>query len=255
MADSIEITSVSGKADRTAFVELAFRLYADDPYWIAPLKDEVRGLITPGKNPWFEHATAEFFLARRGGKVVGRISAQVDRLVQAMPEAQGGGAGVGHWGLFEAEDAAVAAALIVRAEDWLRAQGSTRAMAPFSLSVWDEPALLVDGFADHPPTVMMGHHRPEYARLGRGGGLSRASRTFYTYELDITQSFPRDRSSGSISLGRAQPADHACGKVDRRAGSTGGGGADPRHPQRCLVATIGGSCRSPTPRSPMPARS
>ena len=51
-----------------------------------PLKDEVHGLITPGKNPWFEHAKAEFWLAERGGKVVGRISAQIDELVQEQYE-------------------------------------------------------------------------------------------------------------------------------------------------------------------------
>ena len=85
-----------------------------------PLKDEVHGLITPGKNPWFEHARAQLWLAERGDKVVGRISAQVDDLVQEHM-----GKGIGNWGMFEALDGEAAAALIATAEDWLREQGMT----------------------------------------------------------------------------------------------------------------------------------
>ena len=77
----VTVRPVASKADKKAFIDLAFRLNAGDPNWVPPLKDEVNGLITPGKNPWFEHAEGAFFLAERDGKVVGRISAQVDRLV------------------------------------------------------------------------------------------------------------------------------------------------------------------------------
>ena len=66
------ITPVTSKADRKAFVDLPWRLYADDPNWVPPLKDEVYSLITPGKNPFFGHAEAQYFLARRGSRVVGR---------------------------------------------------------------------------------------------------------------------------------------------------------------------------------------
>src|SRR4029079_9317383 len=82
-APALTIRPVASKADKKAFVELAYRLNLSDPNWIPPLKDEGRGLITPGKNPWFEHAEAQFFLAFRAGRAepVGRISAQVDQLV------------------------------------------------------------------------------------------------------------------------------------------------------------------------------
>jgi hypothetical protein len=123
---------------------------------VPPLKDEVHGLITRGKNPWFEHAKAKFWLATRDGKPVGRISAQVDELVLEHM-----GKGTGQWGMLETRDAEAAAALIATAEDWLREQGMTSALGPISLSIWDEPGLEIEGF-DEPPTVMMGHHRPEY---------------------------------------------------------------------------------------------
>ncbi len=67
------------------------------------------------------------------------------------------GPGTGNFGLFEAKDATAARALINAAEDWLRNRGMTRSLGPISLSIWEEPGLLVKGF-DHPPTVMMGHN-------------------------------------------------------------------------------------------------
>ena len=122
------IRPVATKKDRKAFVDFAWEVYKDDPAWVPPLKDEVHGLITPGKNPWFEHARAQLWLAERGGKVVGRISAQVDDLVQEHM-----GAGTGQWGMFEVLDGEAAAALIDTAEEWLGAQNMTRALGPISL--------------------------------------------------------------------------------------------------------------------------
>jgi hypothetical protein len=180
---ALSIRPVASKADKKAFVELAYRLNLPDPNWIPPLKDEVRGLITPGKNPWFEHAEAQFFLAERGGRAVGRISAQVDRLVHEHM-----GAGLGQWGMFEAEDEAAAAALIAAAEDWLRGKGMTRSMGPFSLGIWDEPGLLVEGF-DHPPMVMMGHNSARYAAWIEGAGY-RGVKDLLTYDLPVNTPFP-----------------------------------------------------------------
>ena len=152
----VVIRRVESRQDRKAFVDLAWEVYRDDPNWVPPLKDEVHGLINPAKNPWFEHARAQLWLAERSGKPVGRISAQVDELVQKEM-----GEGTGQWGMFEALDAEAAAALIATAEDWLRSQGMKRAIGPISLSIWDEPGLEIEGFGQA-PTAMMGHHRPEY---------------------------------------------------------------------------------------------
>ena len=182
------ITPVSSKADKAAFVELPWHIYADDPAWVAPLKSDAADLITPGKNPWLEHGTAEYFLARRDGRVTGRISAHFDHLALTMPVEQGMGPGTGNWGLFEAEDEETAHALIATAEDWLRAQGMTRALGPISLSIWEEPGLLTLGH-DHSPTVMMGHDRPEYQAWIESAGYKHA-KELRTYELDITQQFP-----------------------------------------------------------------
>jgi hypothetical protein len=167
------------KNGRKAFVDFAWEVYRDDPAWVPPLKDEVHGLLNPKKNPWFEHARAQLFLALRGERVVGRISAQVDELVLEHM-----GAGTGQWGMFEALDGEAAAELIGTAENWLRAQGMTRALGPFSLSIWDEPGLEIEGFAEA-PTVMMGHHQPQYEGWVEAAGYRKA-KDLLTYEVNIT---------------------------------------------------------------------
>ena len=179
------------------FVDLAWDVYRDDPAWVPPLKDEVHGLLNPRKNPWFEHARAELWLARRGEKVVGRISAQVDELVLEHM-----GAGTGQWGMFEAVEAEAAAELIATAEDWLRKQGMTRALGPISLSIWDEPGLEIEGF-DEPPTAMMGHHRPEYRAWIEAAGYAKC-KDLLTYEVDIAH-WDDPKINRLIAMGERNP--------------------------------------------------
>lgn len=182
----ISVRQVATRADRKAFVELAYRLNRADPNWVPPLKTEVRALIDPARNPWFQHAEAAFFLAERGGQPVGRISAQVDQLVLAE-DAPGFGPGTGHWGLLEAEDERVTAQLLAAAEAWLAGRGMSRALGPFSLSIWDEPGLLVEGH-DHAPTIMMGHNKAEYQAWVEHAGYAKA-KDLKTYELTVTHGF------------------------------------------------------------------
>lgn len=185
---TLTLHPVQDKADRREFVELAFRLNRGDPAWVPPLKGEMYGLLTPGKNPWFEHGKAQLFLARRGGRTVGRISAHIDELALAQPAEQGMGPGTGNWGLLEAEDAEAAHALIAKAEDWLRGQGMTRALGPLSISIWDEPGLLIEGF-DTPPTIMLGHNSALYQGWIEAEGY-RPVKQLYNYAVDIADGFP-----------------------------------------------------------------
>lgn len=178
MNSALTVRSATGKADLKAFVDFAWEVYKDDPAWIPPLKDEVHALLTPGKNPWFEHGHAAYFLAERGGKVVGRISAQIDQLVQEHMQQ-----GLGQWGMFEALNEEVAHALIAKAEDWLRGQGMTTAMGPFSIGIWDEPGLLISGHSQ-PPIVMMGHHLAAYEGWVERAGYAKV-KDLLTFELDI----------------------------------------------------------------------
>ena len=184
-ASGLVIKEVTSPADHKAFIDLVYKLYANDPNFVPPLRSDIAALIGDIRsNPWFEHGRAKFWLALRGSDVVGRISAQVDTLVLEHIDPA-----LGHFGMFECvDDPAVAKALIDTAEAWLRAEGMQRAQGPYSISIWDEPGLLVDGF-DKPPTVMMGHHLPYYKALIEASGYV-GVKDLYTYELDVTRSFP-----------------------------------------------------------------
>lgn len=184
----VSVAPVSGKRDFDAFIDLAYRLNEQDPNWVPPLRAEVVELLTPGKNPFHEHAKMQLFLARQGERVVGRISAHYDELALAQPAELGMGPGTGNWGLLEAEDEETAHALIARAEQWNCEQGMTRILAPISLSIWEEPGLLVQGH-DHPPTIMMGHDDPRHQAWIESAGYTKA-KSLFTYELQVDKPFP-----------------------------------------------------------------
>lgn len=186
--NALAIRPVNSAADRKAFIEVAYALNGDDPHWVAPLRSEVAGTIDPKKNGWFSHARGQLFIATRGTRTVGRISAHIDMLALEMPAEKGFGPGSGFWGMFDAADATVARALINTAEEWLRQQGMTRAIGPVSLSIWEEPGLLIKGH-DHPPTVMMGHHPARYQAWIEDAGYL-PLKQLMTYDLDVTVDFP-----------------------------------------------------------------
>jgi hypothetical protein len=149
MSGAVEVVAVNSPAEMDRFIRLPFALYASDPNWVPPLLLEREEALSPKKNPYFQHAEAKFWLARQDGRDVGRISAQIDRLVKD-PE-------VGHFGMIAAEDRPeVFAALFAAAEGWLRERGRKRVLGPFNLSINEETGLLVDGF-DTPPMLLMGH--------------------------------------------------------------------------------------------------
>jgi hypothetical protein len=169
----IRIEPVSDKSGRAAFVDLGRAFSGRLPHFVPQIRSEQIELVDPDKNPFFGHARVQLFIAFRGGAPVGRISAHIDELALAMPASQGFGPGTGFFGYFDAEDEAVARALLTTAESWLTAQGMTRVLGPISLSIWEEPGLLVKG-QDHAPMVMMGHHPAHYAAWIEAAGYARA---------------------------------------------------------------------------------
>jgi GNAT superfamily N-acetyltransferase len=183
----IEIVPVSDKRGRAAFVDCG-RAFSDRlPHFVPQIRAEQIELVDPDKNPFFGHARVQLFLAMQGGKAVGRISAHIDELALAMPAEQGFGPGTGFFGYFDAEDEGIARALLASAEAWLAGEGMRRVLGPISLSIWEEPGLLVKG-QEHPPMIMMGHHPAHYAAWIEAAGYDRA-KTLYTYDLDITHGF------------------------------------------------------------------
>ena len=189
MSDAnVVIEAVEGKKGRAEFVDIGRALAAREPHSVPQLRSEQLELVDPGKNPFFGHASHQLFIARRKGRPVGRISAHIDHLALELPREQGFGPGAGMFGYFDAEDEGAAHALLAAAERWLRAQGMTRAIGPISMSIWEEPGLLVKG-QDHAPLIMMGHHPAIYRQWIESAGYTRA-KTLLTYDLDVSGDFP-----------------------------------------------------------------
>ncbi|MBN91465.1 MAG: N-acetyltransferase [Erythrobacteraceae bacterium] len=188
MNGEVVIDPVEGKRGRALFVDTGRRFASREPHAVPQLRGEQLELVDPAKNPFFGHAVHQLFVARRGDAVVGRISAHIDRLALELPRQQGFGPGAGMFGYFDAADETVAHALLRAAEDWLRGQGMDRAIGPISMSIWEEPGLLVSG-QDHAPMIMMGHHPEIYQHWIESAGYARA-KTLLTYDLDVTVGFP-----------------------------------------------------------------
>lgn len=170
---AIDVTPVQSSADRAEFIRLPWRLYRDDAQWIPPLKFDLRAKLDPKKNPFFHHAEAQLFLARRGGEVVGRISAQIDHEHLRIH-----GDKAGFFGFYESDDdPAIAKALFAAAEAWLRSKNMASARGPYSWNINDEAGLLIDGF-DTPPMPFMVHSRPYYPALFEKAGYGKTKDLF-----------------------------------------------------------------------------
>ncbi|GAA2449126.1 GNAT family N-acetyltransferase [Streptomyces macrosporus] len=165
----VTVRPVRGRADTTAFVTLPRLLHRHDPHWVAPLERDQRALVDRRRNPFFEVGAAEFFLARRGRRVVGRIAAAVDCRLQARHDPH-----CGLFGLFEcADDPGAAGALFDAAAAWLRERGLRTMLGPMGFSTNDECGVLVEGF-DGPPSVLMPYNPAHYPALYTACGLTKA---------------------------------------------------------------------------------
>ncbi len=167
MAD-IEIIAVEGGSELKDFIDLPWRIYAEYPNWVPPLKKEVRRMLDPRKHPFWEFSERILFLARRGPETVGRIVGIVDRHYNECHSEK-----MGIWGFFECtDDAAVAAALFSSVETWVLQKGMTSLRGPLSPSMNYETGLLIEGF-DYPPAVGMTYNPPYYLRLIESCGLAK----------------------------------------------------------------------------------
>jgi GNAT superfamily N-acetyltransferase len=166
---SVSIRTVRSRRDLKRFVKVPFRLHADSPQWVPPLVFERMEFLDRKKNPYFEHAEVEYFLAERDGEAVGRISVQVD---QRWDEYQGGSDAM--FGFFEsAEDPDVAAALLDAALGWAREKKRSRLIGPMDFTTNDEIGILIEGF-DRRPMILEPWHPPYYQGLIEAQGFDKA---------------------------------------------------------------------------------
>jgi GNAT superfamily N-acetyltransferase len=175
---NVSIRTARGPGAVKRFVDLPFRLHAGTP-WIPPLKLERRLFLNRRLNPYFKHGEAEYFLAWRDGRVVGRVTAQIDHAFNEFHDSR--------WGMFGflemEDDPEVVAALLGAAETWLRERGCERMVGPMDFSMNEESGILTEGF-ERDPLIRQPWHPPYYQRLCEGAGLAKAM-DLYSWQLDI----------------------------------------------------------------------
>ena len=177
---SVVVSPVRSRADLREFIELPFRLHSTFPQWVPPLRIERHAFLSRRQNAFFTHGDARLFMARRGARVVGRISAQIDHAFNAHHR--------NDWGMFGflelEDDAEVLAALLDAAAGWLSAHGRDRMVGPMDFSMNDESGVLIEGF-EREPLVKQPWHPPYYARRLEEAGMAKAM-DLYMWELEIS---------------------------------------------------------------------
>ena len=175
----IQIRAVRSRRDHRAFVAFPYQHYRGHAHWVPPLRIAERARLDPRRNPFFEHADMELFLAVRDGRVCGRIAAIDDhrhRETHADNTAM--------FGFFEAADRDAARDLLAAAEDFARARGRRAVRGPVNPSLNDSAGILIDGF-DSDPVVMMPFNPPEYAAYIEGAGYAKV-KDLYAWMFDVT---------------------------------------------------------------------
>ncbi len=181
----LEIRQTAMGGDLREFLDVVDVIYRDDPRYIRPLDMDLKDRLDPKKNPFFEHADGVVFTAHRGGKCVGRVTAQIDREHLARYKDD-----VGFFGFLDTvDDAEVAKALLAKAERWLKERGMKTARGPASLSVNEEMGCLVDGF-DAPPVLLNPHHRKYQGGLIEQAGYAKA-KDLFGWRYDVGELNPR----------------------------------------------------------------
>lgn len=174
-----EVRPVRTSRDSRKFLDLPYHLYRGDAHWIAPLRMAQKDVLNTKRHPFYKTSDAETFLARRDGRVVGRIMAILNRAHNEFHNER-----AGFFGFFEAEnDKQAAAALLDAARDWVRERGATVIRGPVNPSTNYECALLVEGF-DLDPMVMMTYNPPYYAELLEAYGMTKAM-DLYAYDIGV----------------------------------------------------------------------
>jgi GNAT superfamily N-acetyltransferase len=176
-ARPVEVRPVRTRRELRTFIRLPWRVYAGSANWVPPLLSERNRHLDPRRNPFFEHADGEYFLAWRGAEPVGRITAHVDHRLNEFQDNRWG-----LFGFFECErDAPAAGALLDAAAAWLSERGRDRMLGPLDFSTNHECGLLIEGH-DLMPQILENWHQPYYRELLEQHDMAKAM-DLYKWEI------------------------------------------------------------------------
>ena len=158
--EEIVIERVNTRKGLKTFVTFPWKVYKKDPNWVPPLIMDIKERLNKKKNPFFEHADMDLFLAYRNNKVRGRVAAILDQNHNRFHNEK-----IVFFGLYESfDDLTTASALLEKVAEWGRERGMEVLRGPVNLSMNDECAFLLEGF-DSPPVIMMPYNPPYYIEL------------------------------------------------------------------------------------------
>jgi GNAT superfamily N-acetyltransferase len=182
------VRAVNSRADLKRFIKYPFAKYRRDPHWVPPLLIDERQKFNPKKNPFYQHARVELFLAERDSEVVGRVAAIDDDLHN-----QTHGDNLAFFGFFEADDQEAAEALFVRVEDWARQLRRSSVRGPANPSMNDGAGFQIDAF-DTDPYIMMPYNPPEYPRYAEAAGYRKVKDLYawlFGADLEVSEKVER----------------------------------------------------------------
>lgn len=183
--NGLEIFSVRTSRQKRLFLTFPWRIYVGDPLWVPPLLAERAKAIDPQRGPFFKRGQAEFFIARRGRKIVGTICAAEDRATNEVNRTRDC-----LFGFFECiEDFGVAETLLDQAARWSRERGLDTLMGPFNLDYEDSYGMLIEG-RDRPPVMLCGHTPPYYQAFLERLGFTQARGDNLAYEIPVDDTTP-----------------------------------------------------------------
>ncbi len=170
------VKQVNAKKELKTFITLPWKVYREDPNWVPPLISEIKERLNKEKNPFFEHADMDLFLAYKNNEVTGRIAAVLDQNHNRFHNEK-----IVFFGLYESlDDLSTASTLLERVAEWGRERDMEVLRGPMSLSMNDECAFLLEGF-DSPPVIMMPYNPPYYIELMEKCGMVKAKDLYAFY--------------------------------------------------------------------------
>lgn len=165
----IDQVDTTDKKQVKRFIDVPFRLYQDCPQWVPPIRWDVRDTLKRDKHPFYEHSTADFFIAVRDRLDVGRIAALENTNYNAYH-----GTRTGQFYFFDCEDdLETSAALFERAFEWARARQLDKIIGPKGFSPFDGYGMLERGFEHRQMMTMMNYNYPYYLSLADAAGFEK----------------------------------------------------------------------------------